>query len=217
MSNFKTAQITVNTQSSIRIESTEGTVIYLDPLGIEGNPQDADLILVTHAHYDHFSPADIAKIRKDSTKVVVPSSMKGDMEKNGFDLQSYLSMEAGDMISAAGIYIKAVPAYNKLKPFHPRRNGWIGYVLTVDGAKIYVAGDTDALKENTSIDCDIAMVPIGGTYTMNPKEAASFINSLKPAIVIPTHYGSIVGKPADADEFARCVDQSIEVIRKLNF
>ena len=217
MSNFKTAQITVNTQSSIRIESTEGTVIYLDPLGIEGKPQDADLILVTHAHYDHFSPADIAKIRKDSTKVVVPSSMKGDMEKNGYDLQDYLCMEAGDMISAAGIYIKAVPAYNKLKPFHPRRNGWIGYVVTVDGAKIYVAGDTDALKENTSIDCDIAMVPIGGTYTMNPKEAASFINSLKPALVIPTHYGSIVGKPADADEFARCVDQSIEVIRKLNF
>ena len=217
MSNFKTAQITVNTQSSIRIESAEGTVIYLDPLGIEGTPRDADLILVTHAHYDHFSPADIAKIRKDSTKLVVPSSMKGDMEKNGYDLQDYLCMEAGDMISAAGIYIKAVPAYNKLKPFHPRRNGWIGYVLTVDGAKIYVAGDTDALKENTSIDCDIAMVPIGGTYTMNPKEAASFINSLKPAIVIPTHYGSIVGKPADADEFARCVDQSIEVIRKLNF
>ena len=217
MSNFKTAQITVNTQSSIRIESAEGTVIYLDPLGIEGTPRDADLILVTHAHYDHFSPADIAKIRKDSTKVVVPSSMKGDMEKNGYDLQDYLCMEAGDMISAAGIYIKAVPAYNKLKPFHPRRNGWIGYVLTVDDAKIYVAGDTDALKENTSIECDIAMVPIGGTYTMNPKEAASFINSLKPAIVIPTHYGSIVGKPADADEFARHVDRSIEVIRKLNF
>ena len=217
MNNFKTAQITVNTQSSIRIESTEGTVIYLDPLGIEGSPQDADLILVTHAHYDHFSPADIAKIRKDSTKLVVPSSMKSDMEKNGYDLQDYLCMEAGDMISAAGVYIKAVPAYNKLKPFHPRRNGWIGYVLTVDGAKIYVAGDTDALKENTSIDCDVAMVPIGGTYTMNPKEAASFINSLKPAIVIPTHYGSIVGKPADADEFAGRVDPAIEVIRKLNF
>ena len=187
MSNFKTDQITVNTQSSIRIESAEGTVIYLDPLKIEGNPQDADLILVTHSHYDHFSPADIAKIRKSSTKLVVPSSMKDDMEKNGFDLRDYLCMEEEDMISAAGIYIKAVPAYNKLKPFHPRRNGWIGYVLTVDGAKIYVAGDTDALKENTSIECDIAMIPIGGTYTMNAREAASFINSLKPAIVIPTH------------------------------
>ena len=217
MSNFKTDQISVNTQSSIRIESSEGTVIYLDPLGIEGNPQDADLILVTHSHYDHFSPADIAKIRKDSTKLVVPSSMKGDMEKNRIPMQNYLSMEAGDMVSAAGIYIKAVPAYNKLKPFHPRRNGWIGYVLTVVGTGIYVAGDTDALKENTSIDCDIAMVPIGGTYTMNPREAAAFINSLKPAIVIPTHYGSIVGKPADVDEFERHVDPAIEVIRKLCF
>ena len=143
--------------------------------------------------------------------------MKDDMEKNGFDLRDYLCMEEEDMISAAGIYIKAVPAYNKLKPFHPRRNGWIGYVLTVDGAKIYVAGDTDALKENTSIECDIAMIPIGGTYTMNAREAASFINSLKPAIVIPTHYGTIVGKPADVDEFASRVDPAIEVVRKLSF
>ena len=84
-------------------------------------------------------------------------------------------------------------------------------------AKIYVAGDTDALKENTSIECDIAMIPIGGTYTMNAREAASFINSLKPAIVIPTHYGTIVGKPADVDEFASRVDPAIEVVRKLSF
>ena len=96
MSNFKTGQITVNTQSSIRIESTEGTVIYLDPLGIEGNPQDADLILVTHSHHDHFSMADIAKIQKNSTKLVVPSSMKGDMENSiskhlGADISSRLA------------------------------------------------------------------------------------------------------------------------------
>ena len=217
MSNFKTGQITVNTQSSIRIESTEGTVIYLDPLGIEGNPQDADLILVTHSHHDHFSMADIAKIQKNSTKLVVPSSMKGDMEKNGFSMQNYLCMEADDMISAAGIYITAVPAYNKLKPFHSKRNGWLGYVLNVDGVRIYVAGDTDALGENTSIECEIAMVPIGGTYTMNPREAAAFINKLGPAAVIPTHYGSIVGKASDADEFASKVDPQIEVVRKLTF
>lgn len=217
MSNFKTDHISVNTQSSIRIVSAEGTVIYVDPLEIKGNPEDADLVLITHSHYDHFSPADIVKIRKGSTKFVIPSSMKDEAEKNGIDMYSYLCMEAGDKISAAGIYISAVPAYNKLKPFHPRRNGWIGYILTVDGAKIYVAGDTDALKENTSIICDIAMVPIGGKYTMNPKEAAAFINELKPAVVIPTHYGSIVGKPSDVEEFASKVDPQIEIVRKLEF
>ena len=135
MSNFKTDHITVNTQSSIRIVSASGTVIYADPLEIEGKPEDADLILITHSHYDHFSPADIAKIRKDSTKFVIPSSMKDEMEKNRIDMYSYLCMEPGDMINAAGIYVRAVPAYNKLKPFHPRRNGWIGYVLTVDGCE----------------------------------------------------------------------------------
>ena len=215
MSNFKTDHITVNTQSSIRIVSASGTVIYADPLEIEGKPEDADLILITHSHYDHFSPADIAKIRKDSTKFVIPSSMKDEMEKNRIDMYSYLCMEPGDMINAAGIYVRAVPAYNKLKPFHPRRNGWIGYVLTVADVKIYIAGDTDALKENTSIECDIAMIPIGGTYTMNPREAASFINDLKPPVVIPTHYGSIVGKPSDVVEFEKNVGPQTEVVRKL--
>lgn len=215
MSRVNTDNITVNTQSSIRIVSAEGTVIYVDPLGIAGEPADADLILVTHSHYDHFSPEDIAKIRKETTRFVVPSGMKDDLEKNGIGMNSYLTMEAGDRISACGIYIDAVPAYNKLKPFHPRKNGWLGYIILVDGVKIYVAGDTDALKENTSIACDIAMIPIGGTYTMNPREAAGFINAMKPPVVIPTHYGSIVGKPADFDEFAAKVDEGIDVVRKL--
>lgn len=217
MSHLSTDYIAVNTQNSIRIESKEGTVIYVDPLDIAGNPLDADLILITHSHYDHFSPEDIAKIRKEETRFVIPSGMRDDLEKAGISMYSYISMEAGDKIGAGQIYIEAVPAYNKLKPFHPRKNGWLGYVINVDGVKIYAAGDTDALKENTAIECDIAMVPIGGTYTMNPREAAAFINELKPAVVIPTHYGSIVGKPSDADEFSKKVDPEIEVVRKLKF
>ena len=217
MSLTGTDHITVNTQNSIRIVNEEGTVIYLDPLGIEGEPKDADVILLTHAHHDHFSPDDIAKIRKGSTYFVCPSSMKDEVEKNGIDMCHILSMEAEDRVSIEGIYIEAVPAYNKLKPFHPRRNGWLGYVMQIDGVKIYAAGDTDALKENTSISCDIAMVPIGGTYTMNSKEAADFVNALKPSVVIPTHYGSIVGKPSDAEEFEKRVDDKILVVKKMKF
>lgn len=217
MSLIRNDHITVNTQNSIRIVNAEGTVIYIDPLGIAGEPADADLILITHSHYDHFSPEDIAKIRKPSTKYVIPKSMISELEKTGVSMVDYACMEAGDRIGLLGVYISAVPAYNKLKPFHPRRNGWLGYVLDTDGQKIYAAGDTDALKENTSIDCDIALIPIGGTYTMNAKEAASFVNELRPAAVIPTHYGSIVGKPSDFDEFKRRVDEGIEVVPKLKF
>jgi L-ascorbate metabolism protein UlaG (beta-lactamase superfamily) len=217
MSRPETDRITVNTQNSIRIVSDAGTVIYVDPLGISTAPADADLILFTHSHYDHFSPEDVARIKKPETRYIIPSGMKNDLEKIGIGMSSYVRMEAGVRVSVCGIYIDAVPAYNKLKPFHPRRNGWLGYVISVDGIRIYAAGDTDALSENTSIQCDIAMVPIGGTYTMNPKEAAAFINELKPPVVIPTHYGSIVGKAADADEFAKRVDPKIEVVRKLRF
>lgn len=212
-----TDRIAVNTQNSIRIESEAGTVIYVDPLGIPSAPADADLILFTHSHYDHFSPEDIGKIQKLDTRYVIPSGMKDDFEKIGIGMSSYVAMEAGDRVSVCGVYIDAVPAYNKLKPFHPRRNGWLGYVLHVDGVRIYVAGDTDALSENTKIQCDIAMVPIGGTYTMNAREAASFINELRPPVVIPTHYGSIVGKPSDVDEFTKRVDPQIEVVKKLQF
>ena len=217
MGGINTDIITVNTQSSIRIVNADGTVIYADPLGIDGEPRDADLILITHSHYDHFSQEDIAKIRKPSTKFVIPKSMINDLEKTGVTMMDYVSMEEGDRVGTAGVYIHAVPAYNKLNPFHPRRNKWLGYILETDGLRIYIAGDTDALKENTALICDIAMIPIGGTYTMNAKEASAFINELRPAVVIPTHYGSIVGKPSDFDEFKKRVDEGIEVVKKLNF
>ena len=110
---------------------------------------------------------------------------------------------------------EAVPAFNKLKPFHPKRNQWVGYILTMNGIRYYVAGDTDALKELSSLRCDVALVPIGGTYTMTAKEAAGLINEMKPSAVIPTHYGSIVGKKEDADEFRSLVNEDIPVVTKL--
>ena len=101
------------------------------------------------------------------------------------------------------------------KPFHPKRNGWCGYVVTMDGIHYYVAGDTDAVNELSSVKCDVAMVPIGGTYTMNAKDAAKLINQIRPEVVIPTHYGSIVGKSEDADTFRKFVDQAIVVETRL--
>ena len=205
-------QIQVNTQSSIRIEGSK--VVYFDPFKISEAPHDADLICITHEHYDHFDPVSILKICKEDTELVAPASMKTELGVLKGERKVHL-LVPGDRAEAAGVVVTAVPAYNKLKPFHPKRKGWLGYVLEMDGARYYVAGDTDALKELQEIRCDVALVPIGGKFTMNAKEAAELVNRIKPAAAVPTHYGSIVGKPRDAEDFRKTVDQEIEVVVKL--
>ena len=114
-----------------------------------------------------------------------------------------------------GFPIEAVHAYNIGKEFHPKENNWLGYVITIEGTRIYVCGDMDATPEAKAVKCDIVLVPIGGKYTMDPKEAAAFVNGLKPQIAIPTHYGSIVGDKADGEAFAKLVDPSIKTVLKL--
>ena len=105
--------------------------------------------------------------------------------------------------------------YNILKPFHPKAAGWVGYILKINGKRIYIAGDTDATKEAKEVICDIALVPIGGTYTMDAKKAAELVNEINPEVVIPTHYGSIVGKLSDAKVFAANVKDTIKVVEKI--
>lgn len=116
-----------------------------------------------------------------------------------------------------GLKIETVPAYNQLKPFHPKSAGWVGYILEIDGRRIYIAGDTDATKEAQSVKCDIALVPIGGKFTMNVKKAAELINKIRPEYAIPTHYGGIVGKKEDADVFAANVKAPTHVEIKMQY
>lgn len=209
---MNTANISVNTQSSIRIGGS--AVLYFDPFQIKGETHDADIIFITHDHYDHFDPDSIRKIRKEGTVIAAPSGMKQELQKAAGDCALVL-MAPGDEQIISGIQIQAVPAYNRLKPFHPKRNGWIGYNVLMDGVRYYVAGDTDAVRELSSVECDVAMVPIGGTYTMTAKEAAKLINEIRPQVAIPTHYGSIVGKPEDGDVFRKYVDPEITVETRL--
>ena len=208
--------ITVNTQSSIRIESRVG-VIYADPLGINDDVHDADYILITHDHYDHFSPEDIEKVAKSDSILVVPEKMQGKAQEVAGIVGRIETVKPGVYREMNGLEFETVPAYNILKAFHPKSAGWVGYILRIDGKRIYIAGDTDATKEAKEVKCDIALVPIGGTYTMDAKKAAELVNTLRPNVAIPTHYGSIVGKPSDGDVFAEYVKDPIKVEFKIQF
>lgn len=208
-----TNNISVNTQSSIRIDSGSA-IIRIDPFKISGAPHDADIILITHEHYDHFSPEDIEKVRKPDTVFAAPKSMKNKLEVAG--ISNAVLLSPGDKTEISGIPVEAAAAYNTLKPFHPKSNGWLGYIVTAGGKRIYAAGDTDAVKEVKAVKCDIALVPAGGTFTMNYREAAALVNEIRPETAIPIHYGSIVGNSSDGENFGKLVDKSIKVVIKLS-
>ena len=209
--------ITVNTQSSIRIQGA-GQLLYFDPFKIEQATNDADVVFLTHDHYDHFSPEDIVKVSKQDTIYVVPEKMKDALLAFAKDEKHVVALAPGVVKEIGEIMIRTVPAYNTsiLKQFHKKSEGWIGYVIKLDNQRIYVSGDTDPTEEALDIvKCDVALVPIGGTYTMDAKKAAEFVNKLKPEIAIPTHYGSIVGEKSDAEIFKANVNKSIKVEIKL--
>ena len=213
-----TDHITVNTQSSIRIEAGK-QVIYIDPIMIEEERHDADLIFLTHNHYDHFEPETINRLNRDvMTMVVAPKGMFDQIGKEtDVEYNNVVPLEPGDKMQLNGFPIEAVHAYNIGKEFHPKENNWLGYVLTIGGQRIYICGDMDATPEAKAVKCDIVLVPCGGKYTMDPQEAAAFVNEIKPKCAIPTHYGSIVGTPEDGEKFAKLVDKGIEVVLKLAF
>ena len=205
-----TENIEVFTQNSIRIR-TRGLVVYCDPFQMKEEPKDADLILVTHDHYDHFSPEDLKKAACGKTILVVPEKMKGKAEKEAGFIREIQTVKPGESRLVLGLELDTVPAYNIIKPFHPKSAGWVGYVLHTEEGRIYIAGDTDATKEAGSVKCDIALIPIGGTYTMDARKAADLINKIKPATVIPVHYGSIVGSTRDAEVFSSLVKEPVQV------
>lgn len=208
-------KIDVFTHSSIRIKGS--VTVYVDPFKITDETHDADYVLITHQHYDHFSPEDIRKVIRDTTILVSPESMVDDAMELEREVKEIVAMKPGESRELEDLDIEAIPAYNTLKPFHPKRANWLGYVLKLDGKRIYIAGDTGLTKESKQVKCDIAMIPIGGTYTMDAKRAADLINIITPEYAIPTHYGSVVGKPSDAKSFAKLVKEPVKVVEKIKF
>ena len=202
-----TDNVKVFGQNSIRINSSK--IIYIDPLYIDQNYNDADFIFITHDHYDHFSPNDISKIIKKDTIIVMPEKMKMSVSQLNIDINNIKYVIPNQIYHFETISFETVPSYNENKAFHPKSNNWVGYIFNLD-KKYYVAGDTDNVHEIRHIDCDVAFVPIGGTYTMTYREAAELINTMRPKLVVPVHYGTIVGEKADGEKFKSLIDSSIE-------
>lgn len=178
-------------QDSFRIESE--MTIYIDPWKLAKDSPPADLILITHEHHDHFSKEDIAKIRRSGTQIIttpaVAQALSGAVRE----------VVPGDHVEVGAVGIDVLPAYNIEKRFHPRSSGHVGYLIAIDGLRIYHAGDTDAIPEMAGLAPDIALLPVSGTYVMNPDEALEAIRLLQPKLVVPMHYGDIVGTLADAE------------------
>ena len=185
------------------IRMNKEKMIYIDPYHIEKNYNDADMIFITHDHYDHYSEEDIDKVRKNNTIFIVPENLLNKLIKKGINDENIITLDPGDAENIDGIKVEAIHSYNIDKPFHPKKNNWLGYVIEIDGVRYYIAGDTDITEENKNIKCDVAFVPVGGKYTMNFSEAAQLINIIKPKIAVPIHYGSVVGTKQDATDFIK--------------
>lgn len=179
--------------------------VWFDPYRVSGG-RTADLILVSHTHSDHFSPQDIARIAGEKTTLVISHDARPDYPA------SVVTMKPGDSIRLLGLTIEAVPAYNISKSYHPKANNWLGYILTIDGSRIYHAGDTDFIPEMKGLAADVGFIPVGGTYTMESREAAQAVKAMKIPLVVPMHWGGIVGTEKDAADFKDLVGSAADVI-----
>ena len=196
---------TINKHSSIKIVSNK--TLYFDPFLINDESHDADIIFITHDHYDHFSIEDIKKVEKEDTVYVIPENMY-----NLLGGENVVILRPFEKTQVEGYEVVTVPSYNVTKHFHPKDKQNLGYIVTIEGKKVYVAGDTDMNDDNKNVKADIVFVPIGGHYTMDYKEAALLVNSIKPETAIPTHYGTNnIGSIEDAEKFKNLVNKSIKV------
>ncbi len=188
---------------SFRIDASK--TIYLDPYQVSSDPK-ADLIMITHDHFDHCSPDDVAKIQQPGTVIVTE---KDSAKKLTGDLRV---IKPGESLVVDEVKVEAVPSYNTDKEFHPKRNAWLGFIIEIQGVRVFHAGDTDFIPEMNGFNVDIALLPVSGTYVMTADQAVEAALAISPKLAIPMHYGTIVGSDQDAITFKKALEGKIEVL-----
>jgi L-ascorbate metabolism protein UlaG (beta-lactamase superfamily) len=178
----------------VRFEG-EGNAVFVDPYRVR-SVEPVNAVLVTHPHFDHLSPDDIRRVAAPGAVIVAPPDCAEQLGPECRAIAPGERMELGN-----GLAVEAFPAYNLAAPFHPREKGWVGYLIEMDGRRVYVAGDTDRTPEMAGIRCDVAFLPVGGTYTMTAEEAAEAARDIGAEIAVPVHWGTIVGSRGDAERF----------------
>ena len=200
---------------SFRISN--GKTIIIDPFKIRAIPDKADILLVSHEHFDHLSLDDIKKVSSDKTTIVTILAVK--KELSSMKVKEVKAVKPGDKVAFGDITIEVVPAYNLNKfrepgkPFHPKEDGKVGFILSIGGVRVYHAGDTDPIPEMRGFKTDVALLPVSGTYVMTPEEAAEATRMIKPKLAIPMHYGAIVGSENDAEKFKQLAACPVQILK----
>lgn len=216
MYEYKGVKITWLGHDGFRIQN--GQVVYIDPFQIESGGPKADLLLISHEHFDHCNPDDLKKVVTPNTVVVAHAQSKDELSK--VKVKEVKIIKPGDKIKIGDVNVEAVPAYNVNKfrepgkAFHPKEDGKLGFVVTVKGVRIYHTGDSDHIPEMRGLRPDIALIPVSGTYVMTSQEAVEAVASIDPKVAIPMHYGAIVGDQKDADAFKKQVKCEVQVLVK---
>lgn len=191
--------------ASFRLTGTK--TVHIDPWKLPNDPGRADVVMVSHSHYDHCSSDDVAAVCTDATTVLAPADC---VKKLGGRVRVIAPGQAHDL---NGVRVAAVPAYNIGKEFHPKKNGWIGAVVEMDNVRVYYAGDTDVIPEmGTLKQITAALLPVGGTYTMDAAQAAEAANMIKPRFAVPYHWGDIVGDRDDATRFKNAAQCDVHIL-----
>lgn len=199
----------------VRVGGLRGPVVYIDPYRAPDGPK-ADLIVVTHGHYDHFSPQDVERLAHARTWLVAPAVVAERLSGR------VLSIAAGESLlpdGVRGVEVSAIAAYNTSKrdgegrAFHAREAGWLGYELNLRGERLYHSGDTDVIPEMDAVaGCDVALLAVSGTYVMTAAEAAEAARRIAPRLAVPMHWGDHIGTRADAEEFARLAPGEVRIM-----
>ncbi|HEX4920464.1 MAG TPA: MBL fold metallo-hydrolase [Candidatus Bathyarchaeia archaeon] len=215
MFNYHGVQITWLGHDSFLVK--DGKTVIIDPFKLRSSPGKADILLISHEHFDHLSLEDIKKVVSNDTTVVTIAAAK--KELGSVKVKEVKSVKPGDNVKIGDVSIEVVPAYNLNKfrepgkVFHPKDDGKVGFIIGMKGMRIYHAGDTDVIPEMKGLKPDVALLPVSGTYVMTADEAAEAARMLQPKLAIPMHYGAIVGSEKDAEKFKQLASCEVHILK----